>query len=435
MDARIAPPTESGGQGVPGMAHARESAPLDRWVAAGRPMPRASVVRAESDEGVVGVGDARVPSRRRRPSRPARPLPTLFGLLIAVLAAWCVPARAETVRELVRIQGEGRSTVHGLGLVIGLRGTGDSGKELPAARVVAEVLRNMGDPIPDLEELAKSRSAALVIVTCDIPAGGGRTGDVFDVRVSVMHTATDIAGGTLLVAPLRGPLPGQGVYAFARGEVTVENRAMPTIGIVRQGAQLVRDLAVTIDGSSFNLVLQPAYAGYAAASEIASRINDTLRGRPDAVGPAIATAVDDRVIRIDVPEAERRHLTPFVADVLGTPIELSSLRLPARVVVNSRTGSIIMTGDVRVSPVRITHRDLTINITVPPVEPTPASPRTVVETWAEVATRPRESQLARLDDLREAFSRLRIPVLDQIQILHQLKDAGQLHAELIIDGD
>ena len=135
------------------------------------------------------------------------------------------------------------------------------------------------------------------------------------------------------------------------------------------------------------------------------------------------------MIRIDVPEAERRHLTPFVADVLGTPIELSSLRLPARVVVNSRTGSIIMTGDVRVSPVRITHRDLTINITVPPVEPTTASPRTVVETWAEVATRPRESQLARLDDLREAFSRLRIPVLDQIQILHQLKDAGQLHAE------
>ena len=119
----------------------------------------------------------------------------------------------------------------------------------------------MGDPIPDLAELAKRRAAALVIVTCDIPAGGGRTGDVFDVRVSVMHTATDIAGGTLLVAPLRGPLPGQGVYAFARGEVTVENRAMPTIGIVRQGAQLVRDLAVTIDGSSFNLVLQPAYAG------------------------------------------------------------------------------------------------------------------------------------------------------------------------------
>lgn len=425
MDAEVA---QSGEQAVrPG------AAPLDRWRAAGRTLPP-STAESPSDAPSSHSGPGRQSVRRPSPTRPARPLATLFGVLLALLA----PAglcRADTVRELVRIQGESRSEILGLGLVIGLPGTGDSGKELPAARMVAEVLRNMGNPVPDIEELSKSKSAALVMITCEIPAGGGRVGDIFDVRVSVMHTASDISGGTLLVAPLRGPLPGQGVFGFARGEVIVENTQRTTIGIVRQGAQLVRDLTVTIDGPSFNIILQPAYAGHAAASEIAGRINDSLLGRPDAEGPAIATALDDRVIRINIPEPERRNLSPFVADVMSTPIELSTLRLPARVVVNTRTGNIIMTGDVRISPVRITHGDLTINVTVPAVEPTQANPQIQVETWANVATRPRDSQLARLDDLREAFSRLRIPVEDQIQILFQLKNAGQLHAELIIDGD
>lgn len=287
--------------------------PAERWRAAGRPIPElpasdrrplSDLQRALRADG-GSTGDS---PRRHRPTRPARPLATLFGLLLAFLV---VPsARADTVRELVRVQGEGRSTVQGLGLVIGLPGTGDSGEELPAARVVAEVLRNMGDPVPDLEDLANIKSVALVMVTCNIPAGGGRIGDVFDVRVSVIHTATDISGGTLLVAPLRGPLPGQGVYAFARGEVVVEDSEHATIGIVRQGAQLVRDLITTVDGPTFNIILKPEFAGHTASSEIAGRINDSLRGRPDAEGPAIATAVDDRVIRIDVPEAERRNLTP-----------------------------------------------------------------------------------------------------------------------------
>jgi flagellar P-ring protein precursor FlgI len=415
---------------------------MGRWRAAGRDVPRPVRACATDESPASGpipepappAPDA-LPRRqgpRPKPARPRRPLATLFGLLLLLL---CPTARAESVRELVRIQGEGRSEVLGLGLVIGLPGTGDSGKELPAARVIAEVLRNMGNPIPDLEELARNKSAALVMVTCEIPAGGGRIGDQFDCRVSVMHTATDISGGTLLVAPLRGPLPGQGVYAFARGEITVLDPERPTVGLVREGAQLVKDLVVPINGASFNIILRPSFAGYAAASEIAGRINDSLQGRPDAEGPPIATALDDRVIRIDIPEPERRNLTPFVADVLGTPIDLSTLRLPARVVVNRQIPSIIVTGDVRISPVAFMVGDVSINITVPAPEPTPQNPQVVTETWSDLAIRPRESQMARLQDLREALNRLQVPVEDQIEILHQLKNGGQLHAELIIDGD
>jgi len=415
-------------------APGRES-PAERWRAAGRAMPSRRGAAIESKQAGVRRGAAEETAVcARRPDRPARPLATLFGLLLAVLAPGSL-SRADTLRELVRVEGESRTTILGLGLVIGLPGTGDSGKELPAARVVAEVLRNMGDPVPDLEELARSKSAALVMVTCNIAAGGGRVGDVFDVRISVIHTASDISGGTLLVAPLRGPLPGQGVYAFARGEVVVEQQERPTIGIVRQGAQLVRDLIATVEGPAFNIILKPEYAGHSAASEIAGRINDSLRGRPDAEGPAIATAVDDRVIRIDVPEAERRAMTPFMADVLGIQIDLSTLRLPARVVVNTRTGSIVATGDVRISPVTFTVGELRINITVPAVEPTPANPAVITESWSSLATGARESQLARLQDLQDALNRLRVPVRDQIAVLHQLKNAGQLHAELIIDGE
>lgn len=415
----------------------RES-PAERWRAAGRAVParRGAWVESKQAGGLARGGDAaeQAVNASRRPDRPTRPLATLFGLLLALLAP-VGAVRGDTLRELVRVEGESRTTILGLGLVIGLPGTGDSGKELPAARVVAEVLRNMGDPIPDLDELARSKSAALVMVTCNIAAGGGRVGDEFDVRVSVIHTATDISGGTLLVAPLRGPLPGQGVFAFARGEVVVEDEDVPTIGVVRGGAQLVRDLIAAVEGSSFDIILKPPYAGHSAASEIAGRINDSLRGRPDDEGPAIATAIDDRVIRIDVPAAERQAMTPFVADVLGIQIDLTTLRLPARVVVNTRTGSIVATGDVRISPVTFTVGELRINITVPAVEPTPANPEVVTERWSSMATGARESQLARLQDLQDALNRLRVPVEDQIAVLHQLKNAGQLHAELIIDGE
>jgi len=414
-------------------APGRES-PAERWRAAGRAMPSRRTLIESKQTGVRRGMAEEAAAGARRPDRPARPLATLFGLLLALLLPVSA-ARADTLRELVRVEGESRTTILGLGLVIGLPGTGDSGKELPAARVVAEVLRNMGDPVPDLEELARSKSAALVMVTCNIAAGGGRVGDVFDVRVSVIHTASDISGGTLLVAPLRGPLPGQGVYAFARGEVVVEEEERPTIGVVRQGAQLVRDLIATVDGPAFNIILKPEYAGYSAASEIAGRINDSLRGRPDAEGPAIATAVDDRVIRIDVPEAERRAMTPFVADVLGIQIDLSTLRLPARVVVNNRAGAISVTGDVRISPTAFTVRGMRINVTVPAPEPTLANPEVITQTWSSLETGARDSQLARLEDLLDALDRLRVPVEEQILVLHQLKNAGQLHAELIIDGE
>ena len=90
---------------------------------------------------------------------------------------------------------------------------------------------------------------------------------------------------------------------------------------------------------------------------------------------------------------------------------------------------------VLISPVAFTFRDLTINITVPAPQPTPGNPQVITETWSSLATRPRDSQMARLRDLLDALNRLRVPVEDQIEIMHVLKNNGQLHAELIVDGD
>src|SRR5688500_3859850 len=129
---------------------------------------------------------------------PARAM-SVFALLAGVCAA--PHANATTVGELARIRGQGESVIQGIGLVVGLPGTGDSGKELAVARPLAAVLANNGVPIADFDELKSSKSVALVSVMCTVPAGGARVDDRFDVTVACLHSATSLEGGILYLAP------------------------------------------------------------------------------------------------------------------------------------------------------------------------------------------------------------------------------------------
>jgi flagellar P-ring protein FlgI len=184
------------------------------------------------------------------------------------------------------------------------------------------------------------------------------------------------------------------------------------------------------------LVLRPPFAGWGSASEVASTITQNIYGRAGrALGglPPVATVLDERSIRIDIPPQERGNAAAFVADILATPINVALLRLPAQVIYNKESGMIVVTGDVEISPVAITHRDLTITTVIPSPEPTHLDPLVETRRWAALSTTARPQERAKLQDLLDAFNQLKVPVTEQIAILSMLEKTGKLHARLVID--
>lgn len=348
-------------------------------------------------------------------------------------------ARAETstvsIRDLVRLGGQGKSTLRGLGLVTGLRGTGDSGSEAVLARPLAEFYKQNGNPIPDYKELSKSKSAALVFMWAEIPEEGGRKGDRFDVYVKVSHSASSLEGGMLDISPALGPRPGQGVYGTASGRIVVEDPSHPTVGVIHEGLQLVEDITMEPLEGSFMLVVRPAWRGWSTTSVLAQQLNESVTSllNEDNGPPPIAKAVDEVSVRVTIPMNERSDPANFIANVLSKRISPDLLKLPAQVVCNERTGVIVATANVEISPVAIAHKDLVVTTTTPAPTPTANDPLVKQEKWVGVATAGRASERARLQDLLAAFKQLDVPVGEQISILRDMHKLGRLHARLIIE--
>ena len=354
----------------------------------------------------------------------------LLAILFVCLAS-SDAAASRTLREIARLRGQGASTVQGLGLVVGLSGTGDSQDELAVARPLAEVLRRMGNSI-SVDELGSGKSVALVLVTCEIPREGALTDDRFDVTVSVLNSAKSLKGGTLLTAPMT-PGPGAPVYAFARGDLVIPDSGTNTSARIPRGAQMVRDVITTpAIATGFDLILDTSFALGGSSARIASEINQQYLLTANRLEAPVATAVDARTVRVVVPPTERGNPQAFFGDVMRTDVTSALRELPAQVICDTRAGVIVMTGDVMVSPAVITHRDLTITTTIPP--PPPDAPRVEQRGFAGIETRADDADRSRLEDLIAAFDQLKVPPVEQIRILQMLHRAGKLHARLIVDG-
>ncbi len=344
-----------------------------------------------------------------------------------------------SVQDLCRIEGQGESVLRGLGIVTGLKGTGDSGADMVLARPLAEVYRNNGNPIPDLKELAKAKSAAIVAIEVTIPEQGARRDDKFDVFVTVMHSASSLDGGRLMLAPLTGPFRNdQTLYAMASGPIEVEKTANPTVGRIRGGARMTTDIVTAAVGGTFNLVVHPDMRDWTVTNQIAEAINalqpeTDLIDDPASAAASIARALDESTVRVQIPITERGNPARFLAKALTADFNPNLLRLPAQVIVNSRTGCIIVTGNVEISSVAIAHKDLVINTTTPPPIPTPQAPLTSTSRSTAVGTTTRSSDRARMQDLLTALKALDVSVDDQISILTQIHKSGRLHARLVID--
>ena len=356
-----------------------------------------------------------------------------LALAIACLLALTASARALTVKELTTIRGTGETTLWGWGRVIGRPGTGDSGDHLPMARQVARLLEQGGDVIADVSELEAAQNIAVVMVTCTIPREGAREGEKYDVFVQAANNASSLEGGRLFITPLLSPLPGQGAYAFAEGGITFEGDVRTT-GRVRGGAKMIGDIRMRTVDEFGRLVLHvnPEYAGWSNAKLLANTINQDRQGLLGE-GEEVAFARDEKTIIVELPEAELANPANFLGTILDIRLDPSLLSTPARVVVNERTGAIVLSGDVRISPAVISHEQLTVTTVTPPVEPTPDVPEVTQSSSTMVSTADAQRELARASSLLEALERLDVPVNDQIAILAQLHRGGLLHAEFVVE--
>lgn len=332
-----------------------------------------------------------------------------------------------------RLEGQGETTLWGLGFVVGLTGTGDPSEVMPLARQLAKVLEHGGNPVPELEDLAKGKNIAMVMVTMTVPKEGARRGDKIDVAVQAWHRAQSLDGGQLFITPLQGPLPGQGVFAFADGPMTFDGESR-TSGRVRGGGRISRDITMTTVGrdGSITLIIEPAYAGWATSQLVASVINSERQGLDESAGE-IAFALDERSVRVDIPDEERGDPAYFISSIQEIRLDPSLLSLPARVIVNEKRGTIVVTGNVQISPSVISHKDLIVTTVLPAREPTAASPRIDRSRWAPVDTVKNEREATRVQDLLEALKQLDVPVGDQIAILQKLHKIGRLHCEFVVE--
>jgi flagellar P-ring protein precursor FlgI len=353
-----------------------------------------------------------------------RKTPILICALVALLSPRAV--LAVKVADITRLSGQRPNVLTGLGLVVGLKGTGDGGDYLPAIKPLAGMLSKFADPTT-VKELNNADNVALVLLSAKVPPNGVRDGDQLDVYVMSQGAAKSLKGGRLFVTPMTGPIPDSGIFAMAEGPVQIEDPSTPTVGVVKGGAVMEADMpAQVIDPNGrFTLILQDPAADWTTASTIAKTINDAEA----ADGEVLAVAVDSKNVVVSIPSSERARPDSFISRVRQLPVPL--LPTEARVQINERTGTMVVTGDVEISPVVISHKGLTITTIEPQPLPTPRTPVVKSKELVPLDTTARGG--AKLQDLVNALEQLKVPAEDRIVIVKELYKTGMLHAKLIVE--
>jgi flagellar P-ring protein precursor FlgI len=346
-------------------------------------------------------------------------------------------AAATRIKDITSLQGVRDNQLIGYGLVIGLQGTGDSLRNAPfTEQALQSMLDRMG--INVLEASLRVRNVAGVMVTANLPAFAG-SGARIDVDIASIGDAASLKGGTLLMTPLtgadgkvyavaQGPVSGAGFSASGAGASL--SQGVPTGGRIPNGALVEREVHVSLDNDL--LLLELANADFKTATNVADAINNYTLAR---FGRPVARERDGRMIAVSRPK--EITTTRFMAEIGDLQVEPD---VPARVVINERTGTVVIGQDVQISTVAMTHGTLTVRITetAEASQPLPFSkgstvvlPRTTVE-----ASEP-DGHIAyvggaSLEMLVDGLNRIGLKPTDIIAILQAIKSAGALHAELVV---
>lgn len=358
----------------------------------------------------------------------------IIGLLLLSTAA-----EAQRIKDLASVAGVRTNQLLGYGLVVGLDGSGDQTSQTPfTTQSLRSMLEQLGVTMPEGMNL-QVKNVAAVTVTATLPAFA-KPGQTIDVTVSSLGNAKSLRGGTLLMTPLKA-VDGQ-VYALAQGNMVVGGFGaaggdgsritvnVPSVGRIPNGATVEREVGTGF-GAGNSLTLNLHTSDFTTAYRMAEVINETI-------GPGTARPIDATSVQVNAPldQSQRVSYLAMLENLTVQPGEA-----PAKVIVNSRTGTVVIGSSVRVMPAAVSHGSMTVTITQDPIvsQPAPmAAGQTAVVARADIQIEQTDARMfmfnpgVELEEIVRAVNQVGAAPGDLMAILEALKEAGALRAELIV---
>jgi flagellar P-ring protein precursor FlgI len=360
-------------------------------------------------------------------------------LLVGMTLLASLPAASQVrIKDIAGVQGARGNQLVGYGLVVGLDGSGDSNQAIFTAQSVANSLLRFNINVPP--SLVRVRNVAAVMVTAELPPFV-KNGSQIDITVSSIGDARSLQGGTLLRTPLLGP-DGE-VYAVGQGSLSIggfnfsaggasAQKNHVSAGRIPKGARVEQEVPTSItDGRSIQITLKDA--DFTTASRIADAISERLPG-------VTATPLDAYAVQVSLPPEFRNNVVGFIAKVEGITVIPD---VAARIVINERTGTLVIGGDVRISPCAIAHGSLQIKVENTPViaipPPFSANGQPVVLPQKDVIVKENRMKLAAVpatttvDQLVRSLNALGLTPRDLIAILQMMRAGGHISADVVVE--
>ena len=359
------------------------------------------------------------------------------ALLASAALWWPAPAQAMRLKEVASVQGVRNNQLVGYGLVVGLDGTGDQTTSTPfTTQSINALLQQMGVTVPAGTSM-QLKNVAAVMVTSQLPPFA-QPGQQLDVTVSSLGNAKSLRGGTLIATPLKGA-DGQ-IYALAQGNLIIAGAGAAAAGSkvqvntlnagrIPEGATVERAVATPLNQGDY-LQLDLNSNDYNTAREVARAVNAKM-------GPGSAQALDGRVVRVRMPQSTDARVG-FMADIENLPIELAAPA--AKIVINARTGSVVVNQMVTLNACAVAHGSLSVTINSTPVISQPnalsSGGTTVSRDKADITIKQEPGTLiqlpggTKLAEVVKALNSLGATPQDLLAILQAMKSAGALNAEI-----
>lgn len=358
-----------------------------------------------------------------------------ISCLLSLTVAANAVAGVLKLGDICRVKGQEVNTLQGLGLVVGLRGTGDS-DAAPTARALARMTQLMGGQVAldsagaiNLRDMKDAKNVALVIVIVKVPAVGAQQGDILDVSINAI-SAKSLDGGYLMLTPLLGPrADNPKVFALAQGALRVSMDGPPTNARIQGGCKMESTITAEFHQNGLlPLVLDRDFADFDTAQRVEDEINN-LPGLTlgDATVPGVmssqrrtrAQAIDQLHIEVTIPELYQPKPIKFVSYLLDIPIQLSSRS--SRVVIYERDGIVVIGENVEIAPRLITYRNLRIE-----------AGGKDFDSLVPIGQQPPEGN-ASLKALADALNAIDVSTDDLIAIIKTLKKKGDLYGEVVFE--
>jgi flagellar P-ring protein precursor FlgI len=361
----------------------------------------------------------------------------LISCLVAVSLGQ--PVRAERIKDLATVAGVRGNQLVGYGLVVGLDGTGDQTSQTPfTIQTIKNMLKQLGVLVPDNVN-PQLRNVAAVTVQATLPPFS-KPGQTIDITVSSIGNAQSLRGGSLLMTPLRGA--DGDIYAMAQGNLVVGGFGVkgedgsrvsvnvPSTGRVPNGATVERMVQSTL-GTQDAFVLNLNTPDFTTAAHLAESINKELGG-------GVAETIDPVSVRVHAPTGEADRVA-YISHIEN--LEVDPAQPVARVIVNSRTGTVVIGANVRVSPAAVAHGSLVVKITETTLVSQPnafGQGRTATTQQSDINVDQGDGRMfvfepgTTLNDIVEAVNRVGVAPGDLVAILEALREAGALRAQLIV---